>query len=461
MRFSNAPTPGADLLPPDQRTVSADDEGVPVGLPAGFLLGSYIIDQTIGRGGSGIVYAAHHAPLADGRANVDFAPGARVAIKVLRDEYAMSPVAVTRFMREAQAVNRIGHPNIVTIIDFAETDPAHPYYVMELLEGVDLREFLNQHGRFSPRETLELLGPLCEAVAAAHAAGIVHRDIKASNVMVSERDGQRSVKLLDFGIAKMLDADAVGQGLTEPGTRLGTTGHMPPEQIRGERTDERADIYAVGVLMYQLLTGEPPFHAEHPRQIALLHLQAPAPRPSAIAPVPSELDTVVLRCLEKRPDRRYQTVAALHGAFREAVGNAVEPRAQSSQAVAFYLEVSTGCDDEQIDDAVLDDLLDVLELAQQTLLAHGFVFPLYTSNALLAVRPIAPGSDVDEERREALALAAELTDRLAARARAHVAVLPALSMTLGEALLQSSDAGCEIVGGALLDLASWTAQNRL
>jgi serine/threonine-protein kinase len=237
---------------------------------------------------------------------------------------------------------------------------------------------------------------------------------------------------------------------------------MPPEQIRGERIDERADIYALGVLMYQLLTGSAPFHAEHPRQIALLHLQAPAPRPSAVAPIPPALDEVVLRCLEKKPERRYQSMAALRTAFGEAVGQATEPRAETSWAVAFYLEASVQSDDDGgLDDAVLDDLLDVLELAQQTLLAHDFVFPLYTSNALLAVRPLPGGSDHDRALVEARALAAELTDQLARRGRAHVDVHPQLSMTLGEVVVRTSDAGVEITGGPLFDLDTWTALCRV
>ena len=146
----------------------------------------------------------------------------------------------------------------------------------------------------------------------------------------------------------------------------------------------------------------------------------------------------------------------------EAVGLAGELPAQTSLAVAFYLEVSTRDDDESgPDDAVLDDLLDVLELAQQTLLAHDFVFPLYTSNALLAVRPIASGAQLDVERARALTIADELTGQLGARQRAHVDVQPVLSMTLGEALVRASYAGIEITGGALLDLETWTAQNRL
>lgn len=447
MASVNAPKPGSSGLNGAIARFALQAEGT---LAAGSLVGQYVIEKAIGSGGYGIVYAARHHAFKQ-----------RVAVKVLRAELTFSPVLVTRFMREAQAVNRIGHPNIVTIHEFGESPPGRPYYVMELLDGVDLMEFLGLHARFSPTEALELLGPVCEALAAAHAHGIIHRDIKASNVMVAERDGQRVIKLLDFGIAKILTPEATDPGLTEPGVRLGTSGNMAPEQIRGERIDERADIYAVGVLLYQLLTGEPPFHGVYPQQIALLHLQTPAPRPSLLAAVSADVDAVVLRCLEKLPGQRYQNVTALLEAFRHAVGGQQDPPQRTSLAVAFYCQ-ATIVEDGEEDDAVLDDLLAVLELAQQALGDHGFVFPMVTSNALLAVRVLSENSSADAGRTVGRAVGDVLSRELAERPTAHPALCAELSMTVGLAQYQvMADGKIEIVGGPLFDLDAWTADNRL
>jgi len=412
-------------------------------LTPGTELGQYIIEKTIGGGGCGIVYAARHHALRQ-----------RVAIKVMRGELTLFPSTVTRFLREAEAVHRIRHPNIVTIHDFGEIAPGLPYYVMELLEGVELREHLAQHGRFSPREALELFAPVCEAVAAAHAAKIIHRDIKANNVMVAEIGGKRVVKLLDFGIAKMLQTESSGPGLTEPGARIGTARNMAPEQIRGERVDERADIYALGVLLYQLLTGEYPFHGDQPRQLAVLHLQAPPPRPSAIAPVPPEIDAVVLRCLEKEPDKRFQSVTALLEALKSAVGDAVdEPVERPAMAVALYLEVAT--DAEADEDATMDDLIEVLDTVEQALAEREFLFPLRSSNALLGVRLIEL-AQLEHERAEINALRDELEARLASRPHAAEGVIPTLSVTVGEVLHRRSEGNVEVVGGPVLALDEWT-----
>ncbi|HEY6877778.1 MAG TPA: serine/threonine-protein kinase, partial [Polyangiales bacterium] len=431
-------TPGTDEPTEDRR-------GPPASAPlaAGTVIGQYVLEHELGSGGSGIVYAAHHHALKQ-----------RVAIKLLREEYAVVPTAVTRFMREARAVNRIGHPNIVSIIEFADFDARQPYYVMELLDGFNLRELLHREGRFSPRETLELLEPVCEAIAAAHAAGVVHRDIKASNIMVAESHGQRVIKLLDFGIAKMLDPDLAGQGLTEPGAHLGTTGHMPPEQLRGEYIDERADIYALGVLLYQLLTGEPPFHGTHPRQVALLHLQAPAPRPSALVEVPPELDAVVLRCLEKRRHERFQTVRALRDALRAAVGDARAPRATATPAVAVYVEA--GGPDGEIDEDAFDDLASALEFARELLLEQGFQISLYTSNALLAVRLLASDADHAHERRQVEMLAASLQAQLDQREGAQPGLRLHVKSTLGDAQHRSNDRGHEVFAGSVFEPARWT-----
>jgi serine/threonine protein kinase len=198
--------------------VPRDNDGP---LLEGDRVGDYEVESLIGVGGGGIVYAARHRTL-----------GHRVAIKTLRAEVAGFPGMLERFKREAAMVTKIGHPNIVQIHEFGEISAGRPYYVMELLEGSDLRKLLELSGRLSPREALDLLDPVCDAVQAAHEAGIIHRDLKATNVLISEAQGKRVVKLLDFGIAKRLSDEAAGQGLTRPGATLGTPHLMAPLQIR-------------------------------------------------------------------------------------------------------------------------------------------------------------------------------------------------------------------------------------
>ncbi len=418
-------------------------------LTAGANVGHYVVERALAAGGGGIVYAAKH-PIS----------GRRVAIKVSRSDLLTDPSMVARFVREVAAVNRIRHPNIVDIYEFGELEPGRPYYVMELLEGEDLRNLLRVHGRFCPRETFELIEPICHAVHAAHLAGFIHRDIKASNVVVVE-GAVRSVKLLDFGIAKMLRGDGSGQGFTAPGVSIGTAHNMAPEQIRCQPVDERSDVYALGVLIYQLLTGEYPFDARDPRQIALLHLQAKAARPSAIAPVPPSLDAVVLRCLEKNAAARFQSVLDLVNAFREAVSDAPASSAGTTvRGVGIYVEaVTKGMESDDLDDEVFEDLCNVIDTAERALATHCFAFPLRTSKTLLGVRVLDRNANESDERQQALRVVAELEAAARERSPRHPSVQVAVSWTLGEALARESVSGREFVGGPLLDAHGWTAQH--
>ena len=277
------------------------------------MAGAYVLKRELASGGGGTVYEAQHKIL-----------GRKVAVKILRRQLAASPQMVARFVQEARAVNMIKHPNIVDVSDFGELPDGRPFHVMELLEGTDLRSILTERGRFPPAEVLEILEPVCSALQAAHDHGIVHRDLKASNIFVSNGPEKR-VKLLDFGIAKLMHPDAADAGLTVVGTRLGTSYTMAPEQIRGEAIDPRTDIYALGVVLYHLLTGQYPFRAETMTEIERQHLEAPPPRPSQLAAIPPALDAVVLRCMEKTADRRFPTVKAFIEALRDAAGSRPRP----------------------------------------------------------------------------------------------------------------------------------------
>ena len=425
-------------------------------LPQGALLGDYVVDAVVGRGGGGVVYAAR--PLAG---------GTRVAIKVLRTEMAFYPSMITRFLREAESVQQIRHPNIIEIYQIGEIEPRRPYYVMELLEGTDLRKLLQVHGRFSAPEVLALMTPICQAVEAAHRAGIIHRDIKANNVVVVDRKSAadestaRVVKLLDFGIAKMLNAESNGQGLTEPGAMLGTAHNMAPEQIRCERLDTRVDIYALGVLIYQLLTGQFPFHADDPRQVALLHLQVPAPRPSALAPVSPAVDAVVLKCLEKRADNRFASAADLLAALASAIdGEEAGAEEQTRQAAGIFLALALApTEDEELDEAAFEDMSCALDQAEQQLAELGYSFPLKTSTALLGIRILSPRLSVEAanvERAQTVRQVESLRRALAERSGAEPTVTVALSFRLGEVHCRVADETLSVVGGPLLDVGAYS-----
>jgi eukaryotic-like serine/threonine-protein kinase len=430
-----------EVFTPD--SASESEPAADLTLPAGSAIGPYTVERLVGRGGGGVVYAARDAA------------GRHVAVKVLRAEMARFPSMITRFIREAEVVRDIHHPNIVEIYEIGELEPNRPYYAMELLEGTDLRKLLQVHGRFTPSELLALIEPVCRAVGAAHAKGVVHRDIKANNVLMVERDGARVVKLLDFGIAKMLQGENAGPGLTEPGAMLGTAHYMAPEQIRSERPDGRTDIYAIGVLIYQLLTGHFPFHADDPRQVALQHLQAPAPRPSALAPVPPALDAVVLRCLEKKADKRFPDTDALLAALKTAIGEAGPVAGEATRSAAgIYLELTLEGDD---DDA-FEDASNVVDAAEQELAQAGFSFPLRTATALLAVRLLVHPREA--ERAAGQTTVEHLRTALSGRDGAHAAVQVALSFSLGEVLVRGEGPAPEIVGGPLLDIGSFADLSR-
>src|SRR5438270_12679762 len=280
-------TPTVPSGPPKESTgeeIDLDGELAP-----GDRAGEYLILGTIASGGCGTVYTAEHRVL-----------GRKAAVKVLHSQLAGSPEMVERFVREAQVVNRIKHLNIVDIYEFGQLDKKRPFFVMELLEGISLASIVERRGRLTPAQALSYLVPVCDALGAAHAAGVVHRDLKASNVAVIKDGDPPQVKLLDFGIAKLMRSAPGERGLTAVGQRIGTPHAMAPEQIRGEAVDQRVDIYALGVLLYQLLTGRYPFISPDAVELERLHVEAPPPRPSALAPVSAEIDAIVLRCLEKR-----------------------------------------------------------------------------------------------------------------------------------------------------------------
>jgi eukaryotic-like serine/threonine-protein kinase len=435
-------------LGPNQSVQGVSQAVDPDALKPGTLAGAYVLKKELASGGGGTVYEALHKIL-----------GRRVAVKVLRRQLAASPQMVARFVQEARAVNMIKHPNIVDVVDFGELPDGRPFHVMELLEGIDLRTILNERGRFPAAEVLEILEPVCSALQAAHDQGIVHRDLKASNIFIMQAGDKRVVKLLDFGIAKLLHPDAGEGGLTVVGTRLGTSYTMAPEQIRGDAVDTRTDIYALGVVLYHLLTGRYPFRAETMTDIERQHLEAPAPRPSQAAPVPPALDTVVLRSMEKSADRRFQSVKAFIEALRDAVGTKSAEPELTARAAAVYVEIriADGADAES--DEVLDDTSAILDATEQGFRGAGLLLPLQTGSAIIGARVLsADAGAAAGERDELVSVAHGLSEELAARPSAHPSVHVNISVHVAPAVVkESADApgGREILGGDILATADW------
>ena len=263
----------------------------------------YRIVSLLGSGGMGDVYLAEHVLL-----------GKRMAVKVLKPELSRDEDLVQRFQQEAIAASRIGQENIVSVTDFGRTPEGAFYFVMEALAGEDLGALLRRVVALPLERALPLLAQVARALCAAHAEGIVHRDLKAENVMVLARDdGTDWVKVLDFGISKMSDAaSASNPRLTQAGVLMGTPNYMAPEQARGEPVDARSDVYSFGILIYEVLTGTLPFQAPTLTAVLLKQMtEAPEP-PSLRRPelgLPPELEATIMRTLEKDPARRPQTMA--------------------------------------------------------------------------------------------------------------------------------------------------------
>jgi serine/threonine-protein kinase len=256
--------------------------------------GRFKIEYLLGKGGSGRVYAATQLSL-----------GRRVAIKLLRRAKSTEESRL-RFMREARTCARLAHPNIVTVHDFGETGDGELYMVMEYLLGEPLAQAIARAVRFPVERALPIAIEIARALAFAHHEGIVHRDLKAKNVMlVREGDAQETVKLLDFGLAKIEGDDLV---LTRPGIAMGSPRYMAPEQITAGTIDTRSDIYALGALLFEMIAGRTPFVGSQ-RDVLEQHLVAPAPRLRTLVPVPPALDRTIAHCLEKRPDARLQSMA--------------------------------------------------------------------------------------------------------------------------------------------------------
>ncbi|WP_437998273.1 serine/threonine-protein kinase [Sorangium sp. So ce185] len=416
-------------------------------LPCGARAGNYSVVAPIARGGCGAVYEARHLQT-----------GARVAMKVLHGTLAASPKMVKRFLREIEVVRLLNHPGIVDIHDAGELPDGRPFYVMEHLDGLTLDVLLRQEGRLSPERALELLEPVCSALDAAHAAGIIHRDVKGSNIFVS-RGAPRAVKLLDFGIAKLMEPEEGASGFTTAGRAPGTLTIMAPEQILGGPLDARVDVYALGVLLHRLLTGKLPFYSPDAAELLRQHLEEPPPRPSRRTPLPPALDAIVLRCLEKQPEHRYPSVKSFLCALREAVGEPTSGRSSTPEletdAIAVYLDLRLCTDADDLDDALAEELGLVLDLAEERLRDAGLTLVSVTGSEILAARLLScDAGEALRERAAVIAIAAALHEEIAQRSRPDARVHPNLCLHAGRVVVRWMPHP-EIIGGDLARVGAW------
>lgn len=273
--------------------------------------GKYELEEVIGEGSMGRVYAARQIDL-----------DKEVAVKVLHPHVAADPKVAKRFQREARTASLLSHPNSLQVFDFGrEEDGPVLFIVMELLDGPDLLELIEEEFPFSPRRIAQLVGGVLLALEEAHDLGVIHRDLKAENIMVVEdHQGREHVKVCDFGIAKLVETD--GSAITVTGFVCGTPEYMAPEQARGEPLDARADLYAIGCLLYQLLTGEVPFKGGSALGTITKHLTEPVQPPSRRRPdlhIPRSLERVVMKALSKDRERRYADAAEMRRALEAAV----------------------------------------------------------------------------------------------------------------------------------------------
>jgi serine/threonine protein kinase len=309
------PAPGAPTAPPSQPVValSADEQSLQA--LVGAQVGSYHVTNLLGRGGMGAVFRAQHVTLKR-----------PAAIKVLLPQYGANSDIVRRFFNEAKASTAIEHPGIVKIYDFGSTDAGLAFIAMELLSGESLQARMNR-GAMSESIALGLMRQMAGALSAAHAIGIIHRDLKPDNAYICpdpEVPSGERIKLLDFGIAKLTQDSTSDASHTRTGSLMGTPTYMSPEQCRGVKVDLRSDIYALGCILFHMITGVPPFSGEGAGDLLIAHIATPAPAlHTRVANSSAAVAAMIARMLSKNPDDRLQDCAAVIAAIDAALASGV------------------------------------------------------------------------------------------------------------------------------------------
>ena len=304
-------------------------------------VGNYHLSTILGRGGMGTVYSGEHVYI-----------GKKVAVKVLHPRFAKYEDAVKRFLREARSASSINHPNIVDVTDFGPTPDGGVYFVMEYLEGTSLEDLIEKKGALPLHRALNVSNQMALALAAAHEKGIIHRDLKPDNVMLIRKPGRRDlvrmltpdpgdgattakfviekedeydfVKILDFGIAKVLHHEESAPGQTLAGAVFGTPEYMSPEAARGAEVDHRADVYSCGVILFDMMTGRPPFEASAAAEVLAMQINKQPPSPREVAPhleITEGAEHLVLKAMQKDPTRRHQNMDDFRAELQHCYGS--------------------------------------------------------------------------------------------------------------------------------------------
>jgi serine/threonine-protein kinase len=436
-------TPPTESVP----APAPDPEANAIELAAGSSFDGYVLIDQLARGGFGTVWRAE-----------TISTGARVAIKVLHPHLVTSSEAVGRLEREAEAIAAIRHPNVVELYGYGRLADGRPYLVMELLVGDDLSSLLHHKGPMSPERALSILEAVCGALSAAHSLAIVHRDVKASNVVLSELAGSPRPVLLDFGLAKILETG--GPELTASRSTLGTPSSMSPEQIRSEPVDARTDVYALGALAYHMLTGEAPFADGTSMTIHYMHLHSKRPRPSSRVDVSPAIDATVVRAMARNPRERFQSAGEFLSAFRAAVkGEAPtrRPTATGERIAGIYIDVGADLEAlENAEDALIDDMESVIGVGEPILIAAGFVLAHRRGNSALFIKPVmATGEAERRARRRLVELVAVLRKALDSRPRRDPGVEIRVAVDIADATAATGDAE-----SALLEVATFVVHTR-
>jgi tRNA A-37 threonylcarbamoyl transferase component Bud32 len=346
--------------------------------------GSYEVVRMVGEGGMGRVYEARHQRL----------PSKRFAVKMLHPDLARQPEVVTRFQREAEASSVLSHPNVVDVYDVSSSGDGRPYIVAELLQGEELGNHLQRVGRMTVQAAAHVVRQICAALAAAHAAGIVHRDVKPENVFLTGESAH--VKVLDFGISKLGDNK---DGLTKTGTVMGTPDYMAPEQARGDRVDARADIYAAGAILYRAVTGRKPFEGLEPMATLTAVLTQEPPRPTELrSELPLSLELVIQRAMAKNPGERFQSMAELDAAPATDLAPGAAPGDRAAVATAKTLLRQSAA---TVQSAGLDQAMRAVRLARPGLVFFSGLGGLWLLSCALvtvasSIRFARGGADLSE-----------------------------------------------------------------
>lgn len=381
--------------PPEPETVAptADHDIHP---PGKLLSDRYQIDAFLGAGAMGKVYRAEHVLMKK-----------TVAVKVLHPEMMQNAEVVKRFQLEAQAAGNIKHPNVCTATDFGLTEQGESFLVMEYLEGETLQAMLHSFGRLTPLRAIHIAQQICSALEQAHNEGIVHRDLKPENIMLIESEGDPDyVKIMDFGIASVRMEKGSAQDtttrLTQAGMVYGTPHYMSPEQVVGAEIDHRVDLYAVGVVLFEMLTGRLPFDSDSLVRLMGMHITEAAPAPSSVcqdAALPGALDTLVLRLLAKNPEERPQTADAVRAELL-AIAEGIKSGKSLPARVQVQLQALPGLTQKNKLVSTTIQKYRTLGFATKAALLGAFAAVIFLAGLIL----LLPDSEKRTEKQEAVAV---------------------------------------------------------